>query len=85
MGTDGVTKTFTNRGTSAPLAENVTKLAPMAIVMTKFATMVEKSRSQEVAMMFIWNVQKSAVEAEGAKRSLSEIRTFWAMLNSLAC
>ena len=85
MVTGGATKMFTNHGTSAPLAENVTKLAPMATVTTKFATMVQKSRSREVAMMFTWSVQKSAVGAEGAKRSLSEIRTFWAMLNSLAC
>ena len=85
MGTDGVTKTFTNRGTSAPLAENVTKLAPMATAMMRFATVVAKFKSQEVAMMFICNVRKSAVEAEDVKHSLSEILMFWVMLNLPVC
>ena len=85
MGTDGVTKTFTNRGTSAPLAENVTKLAPMATAMMRFAMVVAKFKSREVAMMFICNVRKSAVEVEDVKHSLSEILMFLVMPNLLAC
>ena len=85
MVTGGVTKTFTSHGTSAPLAENVTKLAPMAIVMMKFATVATKFKSQEAAMMFICNAQESAVEVEDAKPLLSEIQMFWVTLNSPVC
>ena len=85
MVTGGVTKTFTSHGTSAPLAENVTKLAPMATVMMKFATVATKFKSQEAAMMFICNAQESAVEVEDAKPLLSEIQMFWVTLNSPVC
>ena len=85
MVTGGVTKTFTSHGTSAPLAENVTKLAPMATVMMKFATVATKFKSQEVAMIFICNVQESAAEAEDAKPLLSGILMFWVTLNSPVC
>ena len=85
MVTGGVTKTFTSHGTSAPLAENVTKLAPMATVMMKFATVATKFKSQEAAMIFICNVQESAAEAEDAKPLLSGILMFWVTLNSPVC
>ena len=85
MVTDGATKTFTNHGTSAPLAENVTKLATMATATMKFAMMVAKFKSQEVAMMFTCNAQKNAAGAEDVKPSLSEILMFWVMLNLHAC
>ena len=85
MVTGGVTKTFTSRGTSAPLAENVTKLALMVIAMTKFAIMVAKFKCQEVAMTSIWSAQKSAVGVEDAKPSLSETQMFWVTLSSPVC
>ena len=85
MVTDGATKTFTNHGTSALLAENVMKLAMMATAMTKFAMMVAKFKSQEVAMMFTCNAQKNAVGAEDVKLSLSEILMFSEMLNLHVC
>ena len=85
MVTDIVIKTFTNHGTSAPLAESVTKLAPMATATMKFAMMVAKFKSQEVAMMFTCNAQKNAVGAEDVKPSLSEIPMFSEMLNLHVC
>ena len=80
-----VTKTYTNHGTSAPSVENVTKLVPMATVMTKFATMVAKSKFQEVATMFTWNAPNSAVKIQNAKHSRSEIQTSLETVHSHAC
>ena len=85
MVTGGVTKTFTSHGTSVPLAENVTKLAPMATVMMKFETVATKFKSQEVAMMFICNVQENAVGAEDVKPLLSGTLMFWVTLNLPVC
>ena len=85
MVTDIVTKTYTNHGTSAPSVENVTKLVPTATVMTKFATMVAKSKFQEVATMFTWNAPNSAVKIQNAKPSHSEIQTSLETVHSHAC
>ena len=85
MVTGGVIKTFTSHGTSAPSVENVTKRAPMATVMMKFAMVVAKYKSQEVAMLFICNVQESAVGAEDAKPLLSGTLMFWVTLNLPVC
>ena len=85
MVTDIATKTFTNRGTSAPLVANVMKPAPMATVMTKFATTVAKSKCQEVAMTCTWSAHNSARAIQSAKHSHLEIQTFLEMVHSPAC
>ena len=85
MVTDIATKTFTNHGTSAPSVENVTKLVPMATVMTKFAMTVAKSKCQEVAIMFTWSVPNSAAKIQNAKPSHFEIQTSLETVHLHAC
>ena len=85
MVTDIATKTFTNHGTSAPSVENVTKLVPMATVMTKFAMTVVKSKCQEVATVFTWSVPNSAAKIQNAKHSHFEIQMSLEMVHLHAC
>ena len=85
MVTDIATKMFTNHGTSAPSVENVTKLVPMATVMTKFAMTVVKSKCQEVATVFTWNVPNSVAKIQNAKPSHFEIQMSLEMVHLHAC
>ena len=79
------TKMCTNHGTSAPLVASAMKTVPMATVMTKFATVVAKSKCQEVAIQSTWSAHKSALTIQSAKRSHSETQTSLEMVHLHAC